>query len=82
MKMARYAVVLTMVVIGLVLALDVAYYVHGSLEEFPGPEDHEKVRTVAGFIAVVLIAAEAILWFVLRRLGRERHLARPPGAAV
>ena len=82
MKAARYAVVLAMIVIGLVLALDVAYYVHGSLEEFPEPEDHEKVRSVAVFIAVVLLAAEAVLWIVLRRFGRERHLARPPGAAV
>ncbi|HEY0026222.1 MAG TPA: hypothetical protein VGB24_25245 [Longimicrobium sp.] len=81
MKMARYAVVLVMIVIGLVLALDVAYYVHGSLEEFPEAEDHEKVRTVAGFIAVVLLAPEAILWFVLRRLGKARHVA-PPGAAA
>ncbi len=79
MKMARHAVVLAMIVIGLVLALAVAYYVHGSLEEFPGPEDHEKVRTVAGLIAVVLIAAQAILWSVLRRLGKAR---RSPGAAV
>jgi di/tricarboxylate transporter len=79
MKMARHAVVLAMIVIGLVLALAVAYYVHGSLEELPGPEDHEKVRTVAGLIAVVLIAAQAILWSVLRRLGKAR---RSPGAAV
>ena len=80
--MAAYAVVLAMIVIGLVLALDIAYYVHGSLEEFPGPEDHEKVRAVAGFIAVVLVAAEGILGFVLRRLGKARHRARPPGAAA
>jgi hypothetical protein len=80
--MVRYVVVLTMIVIGLVLALDIAYYVHGSLEEFPEPEDHEKVRMVAGFIAVVLIAAEAILWLILRRLGRARHLAQLPGSAA
>jgi hypothetical protein len=78
MKTARYAVVLAMIVIGLVLALDIAYYVRGSLEEFPEREDHEKVRAVAGFIAGGLIAAEAILWFVLRRLGK----ARPPAATV
>jgi hypothetical protein len=82
MKTVRYAIVLAMIVIGLVLALDIAYYLHGSLEEFPGPEDHEKIRTVTGFIAVVLIAAEAILWSVLRRSGRARRLAHPPGTAV
>jgi hypothetical protein len=68
MKTARYAVVLMMIVVGLVLALDVAYFVHGSLEEFPTAEDHEKVRVATGFIAAVLIAAKAMLWFVLRRL--------------
>ncbi|HEY7770522.1 hypothetical protein [Longimicrobium sp.] len=82
MKTARYAVVLTMIVIGLVLALDIAYYVHGSLEEFPEPEDHEKVRTAAGFIGVVLLSAEAMLWFVLRRLRRAPHLARVTGGAA
>ena len=79
---ARYAVVLAMIVIGLVLALDVAYYLHGSFKEFPGPEDHADVRAATGLIAAVLVVAEAILWFVLRRLGRARQLARPPGAAV
>jgi hypothetical protein len=78
MKMARYAAVLAMIVTGVVLALDIAYYVHGSLEEFPGPEDHAKVRTVAGFVAMALIAAEAILWFVLRRCRK----AESPGATV
>jgi hypothetical protein len=82
MKVARYAIAFTMIAIGLVLALDVAYYVHGSLEMFPTPEDHVKVRAVTGFVALVLIAAEAILWFVFRRLGKARHLARSPGVAV
>ena len=82
MKAPRYAIISAMIAIGLVLAADIAYYVHGSLEEFPMPEDHEKIRTVTGFIALPLIAAEAILWFVLRRLATVRHPVRPNGGVV
>jgi hypothetical protein len=77
MKMARYAIVLAMIVIGLVLALDVAYFVHGSLEMFPEPEDHSKVRVATGFIAAGLVAAEAILWLLLRRMENAWGIARP-----
>jgi hypothetical protein len=68
-RLARYGVVLAMLVVGLLLCLDVAYFFHGSLEEFPTEEQMDKIRRVTAVLAGVLIAAELALWWVLRSLG-------------
>jgi predicted tellurium resistance membrane protein TerC len=71
-KMIRYAAWLALIVVGVVLALDLAYFVHGSLEWYPTEDDHEKVRLVTGMIAVVLTAVVVGLAFLLQHLGRGR----------
>jgi hypothetical protein len=63
---ARYAILLAMVVVGLLLCLDVLYFIRGSLEEFPTDEQMDKVRTVTAVIAVVLAVAEIGLWALFR----------------
>ena len=59
-----------MAFVALLLLLALAYAAHGSLEEFPTVEQMDKVRTVAGLAAAVLIALEAGLWCLLRRVAR------------
>ena len=67
---ARIAILVGMLVVGLLMVVDVAYLVTGSLEEFPTAEQEDKVRTVTTAIAVVLVAVEMALWIVFRRLRR------------
>jgi hypothetical protein len=63
----KIAIRLLMLALGVVLALDVLYLVRGSLEWFPTPEQQEKVRTVTGTIAVLLLCVEGGLWALMRR---------------
>jgi hypothetical protein len=65
-----------MVVVGLLLCLDVAYFARGSLEAFPTDEQEDKVRRVTAALAALLLAAELGLWFVRRHLKRGA-IARP-----
>lgn len=67
-RFARYGVVLAMIAVGLLLCLDVAYFLRGSLEEFPTDEQQDKVRRVTAAIAAVLVLAEVALWSLLRHL--------------
>lgn len=71
----RLAIRLMMLAVGVVLAIDVLYFARGSLEMFPTPEQHEKVRIVTGAIALLLLCVEAGLWALLRSTRpREAHL--------
>jgi hypothetical protein len=63
----KIAIRLLMLAIGVVLAIDLLYFVNGSLEMFPTAEQQEKIRTVTGAIAVLLLSVEAGLWALLRR---------------
>lgn len=69
---ARYTIWLAMAVVGVLLVLDVLYFARGSLEMLPTEEDHQKVRQLTSIIGFVLVAAEIVLWLVLRRLGRTQ----------
>ena len=69
-RLLRAVVLLAMVVVGLLLCLDVAYFVRGSLETFPTDEQTDKVRVVTAVLAAVLLASELGLWSVLRHLKR------------
>lgn len=63
---------MALVVVGLLLGLDLAYFVNGSIEMYPTAEDHEKVRLVTGMIAVVLTAIGVGLAPLLQHLRRTR----------
>jgi hypothetical protein len=69
--MVRLAIRLMMVIAGVLLVLDVLYFVNGSLETFPRDEQQDTIRSLTGFLAVLLLAAEAGLWALLRRSGRR-----------
>ena len=64
--MMKAIVLLLMLLVGLLLAVDLSWFVRGSLEEFPTDEQIDKVRTVSGALAVVLILIEILLWRLLR----------------
>jgi len=68
--MVRFAIRLMMLAVGVLLAIDVLYLVNGSLEMFPTAEQQEKIRTLTGAIAVLLLSVEAALWALLRRTRR------------
>ena len=70
-RLARSAIVLTMTVVGVLLALFVAYFLRGSLEEFPTAEQENKVHTVTAVAAAMLLLVEIGLWSMLRRMRRE-----------
>ena len=70
-RIARYGVLLAMLLIGLLLCLDVAAFVHGSFEQFPTDEQAGKARLVTGALAALLVVAEASLWSVLGYLSRD-----------
>jgi hypothetical protein len=59
---------MVMLGVGLLLLLDVVYFVRGSLEEFPTAEQQEKIRTVTGVIGASLLVVEIALWRLLRYL--------------
>ena len=69
-RLARVAVQVTMLLLGLMLIVFTAYGINGSLDEFPTDEQDDTVRTVSGVLVALLIVAEAALWLLLRRLGR------------
>ena len=77
LRILRVALPLSMAVVAVVLAADIAYLMVGSLEQFPTAEQEDKVRRVTGAIAVLLITLEIALWFAHRNLHRAsgRHLA-------
>lgn len=66
----RFAVVIAMMVVGALLAVTIAYLVHGSLEAFPTAEQQDKVRRVMALLSAVLLLLEGGLLLALRRMGR------------
>ena len=69
-RIAGYAILLGMFAVGLLLCIDVAYMLNGSLEEFPTAEQEDKVRRVTVAIALLLLLTEGVLWVLYRRLRR------------
>ena len=82
LRLARFAILAAMLVSGLLLAVAVAYFVHGSLEEFPTAEQQGKIRVVMAVMAAGLLAIEGGLLLVLRWIGRaaadRRSESAPP----
>ena len=74
-RFIRRAIVLAMAVVALLLAVDIAYLVSGSLEQFPTAEQEDKVRIVSSAIAVLLIVIEIALWVAHRSLRHDPHAA-------
>ena len=72
-KLMRYGLCSLIFAVAVTLALDLLYFARGSLELFPSPEDHAKVRSVTGIIAALLIGIEVILWRLLRRVQRSTN---------
>ena len=60
-----------MLAVAFLLCIDLLYFAHGSLEEFPTDEDTSAVRVVTAAVAVALLLVEVCLWLVLRYLGRQ-----------
>ncbi|MGC1173047.1 hypothetical protein [Polaromonas sp.] len=59
-----------MAIIAIILALDLVYFVQGSLEMLPTEEKQSGIREVTGLAAVMLCLVEAVLWLLLRRVRR------------
>ena len=57
-----------MLVILLPLTGVVYYFIHGSFEMYPTPEQHEKARIFSGIFIILFSAAEIALYFVRRSL--------------
>lgn len=70
-QIASYVIVLAMVVVGLLLCLDLTWFVRGSLEWFPTEEQVDKVRHVSAVGAALLLGVELVLWSLLRRVRRS-----------
>ena len=65
------AVSACMFIIALHLFGAVYAFIHGSTEMHPTPEQHEKVRIVAGIFIIIFSAAEIALYFVRRSIKKR-----------
>ena len=70
-RLARYGLLLAMLMVAILLGLDLLYLVRGSLEQFPTEEQEYKVRVVTAVLGALLFAAEVGLWAVLRYVSRD-----------
>lgn len=60
------------VIVGALLALNVAYCRHGSLEEFPTDEQQEKIALVTTWLGTALAVVEVVLVAALVRRSGAR----------
>jgi len=65
-----------MIIVGVLLAISIAYLIHGSLEAFPTAEQQDKVRRVMGLLSAGLLVLEGGLFVAWRRLQRGRRVPR------
>jgi hypothetical protein len=49
------------------------YFIHGSFEMYPTPEQQEKARIVAGIFIIIFSAAETALFFAHRFLKIDKQ---------
>lgn len=70
LKWMEWTLRCAMVIGAIILALDLVYFVQGSLETFPAEEKQSGIREVTGFVAVMLCLVEAALGLLLRRVRR------------
>ena len=67
----RGAVLFAIILVALLLCLDVAYLMSGSLEQAPTVEQEHKVRLVTAALGALLLATGAGLWVAYRRLAAK-----------
>ncbi|MEY4484323.1 MAG: hypothetical protein RL693_1775 [Verrucomicrobiota bacterium] len=60
------------VAVAALLVMDIAYFIHGSLEEFPTEEQNGKIRGVALMLAIPLTIMGGLLLIALRKFLRIR----------
>ena len=71
----RFALWIALTIVGSTLLVVLAYFVTGSLEQFPTDEQQNNVRVVTGVLATILVAIEIGLWTLLR----HTKSSGPPG---
>ena len=64
--LTRFALWIALTVVGSTLLVVLAYFVTGSLEQFPTEEQQNTVRVVTGVLATILVAIAIALWALLR----------------
>ena len=65
-NLTRFALWIALTVVGSTLLVVLAYFVTGSLEQFPTEEQQNTVRVVTGVLATILVAFAIALWTLLR----------------
>ena len=73
--LTRFALWIALAIVGSTLLVVLAYFVTGSLEQFPTDEQQNNVRVVTGVLATILVAIEIGLWTLLR----HTKSSGPPG---
>ena len=81
-RILRAVLLLAMVAVGILFALDIAYMMTGSLEQFQTDEQEDKVRRVTIVIAVLLLIAELVLWLAYRGLVQELKSPQPETSII
>lgn len=72
-KAQTVILVLAAVFVGALLVLDIAYFLHGSLEAFPTDEKQSKVKIFTTMIGIILGSIEAIIIYFLCMTMHEKH---------
>ena len=74
-NLTRFALWIALTLVGSTLLVVLAYFVTGSLEQFPTDEQQNTVRVVTGVLATILVAIEIGPWALLR----HTKSSGPPG---
>ena len=74
-NLTRFALWIALTLVGSTLLGVLAYFVTGSLDQFPTDEQQNNVRVVTGVLATILVGIEIGLWSLLR----HTKSSGPPG---
>ena len=61
MNPLKWTLLITIIIIGLLIIVDVSYFLSGSFDLYPTEEQENKVKLVAAVIFLILLIIEAIL---------------------
>ncbi len=75
MKLIKLLLIIDIAIFAVLIVISLFYFIGGSLESFPTPEQKAKVKLVSGIAVLVFVALEILLWRAYRRIQISSKLA-------